>query len=144
MATKLAQSLLAKSNRLFQKKEKDLYQIFKKAWNGYIERIEPKFKGGIPDVLIVTQSEVVIFLELKKAVIDGHNLTMDIKQSQKIWHMKYPAISYVLIQCDKRFYLIEKNMVNLLKNRMTKIELINVCAKDTARIQDITKWFNLL
>jgi hypothetical protein len=77
--------------------EKDLYQKLKKIWLPYyITRIEPKYSGGIPDVLVVNKHLEKIFIELKCLPFDDKKIKIPIRPSQLLWFLKYPSFAYVL------------------------------------------------
>lgn len=79
--------------------EKDLYHKFKKLWQpNYSNRIEPKYSGGIPDLLIVSLKTLkAVFLELKVIEYSKKHFKVLIRPSQIIWMSQYPGIAYVLI-----------------------------------------------
>lgn len=96
------------------KLEKQLYKELKEHWTFYIERIEPKYKGGIPDILVNANGNTE-FVELKIGHKENGKLKIKIRPSQRIWHKKFTGISYVLVSVDDVFYLIDSwNIPNVI------------------------------
>lgn len=94
--------------------ERNLSANFKKVWNGYYERIEPKgCSRGIPDVLL-SAKEVAFFVELKHEKEKFVNKKLEIRESQKTWFLKFPGIAFFLFQVEDKYYLFEKKHTTFL------------------------------
>ena len=107
--------------------EKDMYQKFKKKWSpkNYIKRIEPKFTGGIPDLLLVSSKTLIpIFVEMKVIKYNLKQLKVLIRTSQIIWFTEYPGIAYILVGISK----IDNKHI--------------YCLFDKSKIQQISKGMN--
>jgi len=101
--------------------EKDLSRNFKKEWEpNYYERIEPKAcTSGIPDVLLVV-NEVSFFIELKYEKKKFINKKLKIRESQKIWFLKFPGIAFFLFQVEDKYYLFDKDKTMFLTQTKVK------------------------
>lgn len=130
-------------------KEKQLSKILKDAWPYYFERVEPKYKGGIPDVLMCDDEDKPFFVELKiaKLIEDkfGHKrhnkVKIDIRTSQKIWHRQYPGKSYLLIAMNGKFYLVEKRFIQFMGDNMFA-EILEISSSvHSENIYDIIRMF---
>lgn len=122
------------------KLEKQLYKELKKEWPHYIERIEPKYKGGIPDVLL--ENNGAIFVELKVGTLTTNSLgsekvSIKIRTSQKLWHRKYTGKSYLLASVGDLFYLFKRENIKHLFDGMFHTEFILFCEKEVDNMKVI-------
>jgi hypothetical protein len=125
--------------------EKKLYQDFKKSWKFYIERIEPKNEIGIPDVHLVNNSKVDIFMELKYLPKKFQAVVLPIKKTQFIWHSKYPGKhAYMLFQIADRYYLFRKGDVFNLRGKVTWQSFYNLSITDSTEIFRISSYLENL
>ena len=120
------------------KKEKDLYKEFKKHWNHYIERIEPKGIGkGTPDVVLCKTKEIRLELKVIK-YFDCKKLP--IRESQKLWFIKYPGNAFILFKVDDCFYLFKKDCINELCNKIEFKRFMIISCAMTNDICNIVKY----
>jgi hypothetical protein len=97
--------------------ESDIYQSLKKTWKHYIDRIEDKLKGGIPDVIL--ERDGVSFVELKLVSVQKNNkIKIKIRTSQYLWFKKYTGKAWMLVWDRDMYYLFQKINVQCIKNGM--------------------------
>lgn len=100
-------------------KESDIYRALKKVWPYYIERIEDKLKGGIPDVMVEKNGAGVAFLELKLfTVTETGKVKIKIRPSQYIWFKSYTGIAHMICWDGVEYYVFNKWRVPSIKNGM--------------------------
>lgn len=121
------------------KLEKQLYAVLKKHWKYYIERIEPKYKGGIPDVLVDVNMKSM-FIELKVGSKENDKLKIKIRTSQRLWHKKYTGESYLLVAVDDIFYLVDKNDISTVVDGMGFQEFEETASCLSPNMADIAMW----
>jgi len=133
-----------KINKIYKKKEKDVYKLIRKHWRGYIERIEPKYRGGIPDVLMVNKQQFPFFLELKKAEREINSMTVRIKirKSQILWFMAYPSKAFMLIELNEKFFVIDKINVPKLRESISIQELKDLASIETDQMNQVIRYLD--
>lgn len=103
--------------------EKKLYQYFKKHWQNYIERIEPKNESGIPDLLLLNWTKTVLFVELKYLEKPFKESVLPIKKTQFSWHHKYSSSGgkngFFLFQVKNSYYIFRSEDISCLKGKIS-------------------------
>lgn len=130
-----------KINKTYKMKEKDIYKAIRKAWRGYLKRIEPKYQGGIPDILIVNKQLIPFFLELKQAESTKEGLVkIEIRLSQILWFMEYPAKAFLLAYMNGQYYVFNKEKVPLLKDALTVKQFQDLANLVTNQMNKVVKY----
>jgi len=124
-----------------KKKEKEVYKALRKVWRGFIDRVEPKYKGGIPDLLMVPKAiDRPFFLELKVAELTETGLVkITVRPSQILWFMKYPSTAFLLAYLKGEYYLFQKDKVPALNQSLTAGQFRALAALRTEHLNDICK-----
>ena len=122
-------------------KESDIYKNLKKLWPYYIERIEPKYKGGIPDVLVEKNGGGACFIELKLFEIQKNGkVKIKIRPSQYIWFKQYTGRALLLAWNGETHYVFEKENVQLIRNGIQNKNFKELASINYDNVKFVSHW----
>jgi hypothetical protein len=124
--------------------EANLYKTFKRNWEGYIRRIEPKdISAGIPDCHLVNNGKD-IFIELK-FVAKFKDRKLPVKNSQIIWFIEYKGSNaFMLFEVGQFYYLVPRHKVIELKDKIKFDDFESLAVFRCSKMKDIVNYLKLI
>lgn len=123
------------------KEESKYRQKLKFAWgSNYFFALEPKAcSSGIPDVLMHNKRKS-FFVELKYIPKKKGKIGKILRDSQIIWHKKFPGKSFILIGIENEHILFSKSQIDFFRKSVFLDEMYQKCLISTKNIDEIVKY----